>query len=93
MEYIFTLTDAYDTSNSFVEYPKSMITNLEAEYGEYYLWKGSIIKHGNVQNTTGQTRISLDFRVVDESELDTKGKRSINDITEMEVGGYWTSLN
>ena len=60
---------------------------------QYYLWKGSVIKHGNVPTTTGKTRISLDFRVVDESELDTKGKRSINDITEMEVGGYWTSLN
>ena len=64
--------------------------NLKA--GEYALLNTSIFKHGDIQNTTGKTRVSMDFRFIPENLL-------INDNTSLTTGrsfstdSYFTSEN
>ena len=37
---------------------------MSVEYGECIQWNGSNLTHGNKQNKTNTTRISVDFRLM-----------------------------
>jgi len=45
--------------------------------------------HGNVENQTGKTRVSFDFRVHLMSEHQDKRVNSINTNTPFTIGGYY----
>jgi hypothetical protein len=53
------------------------------------------MKHGNVENTTGKTRVSFDFRVhlyQDHYLVDKKAK-SINTNIPFTIGGYYEVMD
>jgi len=62
---------------------------MEAELGEGYIWNGATLLHGNKVNDTGVSRVSIDFRLLEKSQL-VAGKVSTSNKTKMEIGGYWT---
>ena len=37
---------------------------MNCQHGEFILWNGNRCRHGNKPNTTGVTRVSLDFRII-----------------------------
>lgn len=39
---------------------------MNCKYGEYFLWNGNRCRHGNKPNSSGLTRVSMDFRVLPE---------------------------
>ena len=43
---------------------------MNAEYGEYYIWDGANLKHGNKMNESDISRFSVDFRVLPYSKYD-----------------------
>ena len=43
---------------------------LEINHGEYAIFDGNRCRHGNKQNTTGASRVSLDFRILPYSRFD-----------------------
>ncbi len=43
---------------------------VEMELGEYLIFDGANVKHGAVKNTTGETRVSFDFRIIPAREFE-----------------------
>jgi len=60
------LTDAFDTNTLWIEseVEKGDYAPVNSKYGELSHFDGANLKHGNKINTTNQTRVSLDFRVL-----------------------------
>ena len=60
------LTTACGTNTVWTESEedKGDFSPMEADYGEYYIWKGSHLSHGNKINTTNKSRVSFDFRII-----------------------------
>jgi hypothetical protein len=92
-EYNFFLpfTDAFDTNTIWVESEedKGDYAPMNCKYGECIQWDGSNLTHGNEKNTTGKTRVSVDFRVIAESNYVPNDKGSINTNTIFAIGGYY----
>ena len=81
------VTKAYDTNTMWVEgEPK------ELEYGQVLHFDGANKIHGNKPNTTPDTRVSLDFRIIPLSSYKPDERTSINTKLPMKVGGYWDQL-
>lgn len=85
------LTSAYNTNTIWAETEegKEDYQPLEANPGEFIIWKGVDLKHGNKVNGTRSTRVSLDFRVIPYSEYKEQVGESINTNTPFRVGGYY----
>jgi hypothetical protein len=60
------LTNAYDTNTVWLESEpgKGDFAPICSQYGELIQFDGANLMHGNHINTTKQTRVSLDFRVL-----------------------------
>ena len=60
------LTDAFSNNSLWVESSpfKSDFHCLNMHYGQYFRFYGNQCRHFTVPNDTGETRVSLDFRVV-----------------------------
>ena len=65
---------------------------MVCKYGEFYLWDGVNLHHGNVINTSDDTRVSVDARVVPLSLYKDEGKTSININVPFTEGGYYKRM-
>lgn len=61
--------------------------------GEALAFDAVNLFHGNEVNLTGQSRVSFDFRVIPEHEYSESSKVSINTMTQLAIGGYYTYAN
>lgn len=89
------LTNAVGNNTIWVESEedKGDYSPMNAIYGEYYVWDGANLSHGNKINDTGNTRISVDFRVLPMSKFDESNvKETITMKTKMTIGGYFEIL-
>lgn len=88
------LTRAYETNTVWVESEdgKADYSPVNLEYGQVALWDGMNLMHGNKTNRTGDTRVSFDFRVIPVSVFRPSKRMSVNQITSMDIGGYWEPL-
>jgi hypothetical protein len=91
-------TDASGTNALFVqtsqdEQPLSRTVN----YGQYIVFDGVNLLHGNELNDTADTRVSFDFRVIPESRFKPNPNRaSVNSGLIFDIGGratYYSLLN
>lgn len=71
------------------ETPDTPAFSLDSYYGDCWEWDGLNRVHGNVENQTGKTRVSFDFRVHLMSEHQDKRVNSINTNTPFTIGGYY----
>ena len=94
LNYYVPVTEAKDTSTLYVE-TECGNTPLDTEYGEYWEWNGLKMKHGNVENITGKTRVSFDFRVhlYQDHYLVDKTAMSINTKVPFTIGGYYEVMD
>lgn len=58
-------------------------------YGEILVFNGADLLHGNKTNDTEDTRVSVDFRLVDPAKFNPSDKGSINMNTKFDIGGYF----
>ena len=65
---------------------------MNAKYGEFYIWNGASLLHGNKTNSSEQTRISIDFRFMPYSKYEDNDKVSVGNQTKMTIGEYFTLL-
>jgi ectoine hydroxylase-related dioxygenase (phytanoyl-CoA dioxygenase family) len=88
------LTRAFDTNTIWAESEedKGDYSPMNAEVGEYYIWNGANLYHGNKENKTGVSRVSVDFRVIFEDNFSYDGT-SVTTKVPMKLGHYWTALN
>ena len=89
--FFLPFTNAFDTNTIWVESEedKGDYAPMNCEYGECIQWDGSNLSHGNKLNITGKTRVSIDFRVMLDSNYIANDKGSINTNTVFEKGGYY----
>jgi hypothetical protein len=92
--YFLPFTDAFDTNTIWVESEedKGDYAPMNCAYGECIQWDGSNLSHGNELNITGKTRVSVDFRVIAESNYIPSNSGSINTNIVFAKGGYYKSI-
>ena len=61
-------------------------------YGEILVFSGANLYHGNKNNESNDTRVSVDFRLVDPNKFVPNSKGSINMNTAFDIGGYFEKL-
>lgn len=86
------ITDAYGTNTIWVETEEGNANYipLNTPYGGFWLWDGANLEHGNKINTSNDTRISIDFRILPKRFYDEFNiKESVTNKTKMTIGGYW----
>lgn len=89
--FFLPFTNAFDTNTVWVESveDKGDYSPMNCQYGEFIQWDGSNLSHGNELNITGKTRVSIDFRVMKESNYIPNTMGSINTHTLFAKGGYY----
>ena len=90
------VTGAHDTNALYIQTSEDdMPRARNANYGEYLIFDGVGLPHGNERNTTGQTRVSFDFRVMPESQFNPSDETSINTglVFRTGEGGYYSLLD
>jgi len=66
---------------------------MNCEYGEFIIWNGNRCRHGNKPNTTGLTRVSLDFRVLPEMYYNEDYDLSTATTNmKFKIGEYYSAL-
>lgn len=87
------LTRAFDTNTIWAESEedKGDYSPMEAGVGEYYIWNGANLLHGNKENKTGVSRASLDFRIISLDNFSYSGT-SVTTKVPMKLGHYWSKL-
>jgi hypothetical protein len=87
-------TDAYDTNTIWIESDedKNDFKPYNVSYGEVLVFNGANLIHGNKTNIEHDTRVSVDFRIVNPTEFIPSTKGSINTNTSFDIGGYFQKL-
>ena len=87
-------TDAYDTNTIWIESEedKNDFKPFNVSYGEVLVFNGANLIHGNKTNIEHDTRVSVDFRIVNPTEFIPSTKGSINTNTSFDIGGYFQKL-
>jgi len=89
--FFLPFTDAYDENSIWVESveDKADFSPMKVKYGECVQWDGVNLTHGNKTNTTQDTRVSVDFRVMTLSNYNPSTHGSINTNKQFAIGGYY----
>ena len=87
------VTNAFGTNTIWAESQedKGDYSPMNADYGEYYIWNGANLLHGNKQNTTNVSRVSFDFRIIFAENFSYEGT-SVTHKMEMTLGKYWSKI-
>jgi hypothetical protein len=87
-------TNAYDTNTIWTESKEGVedFMPYDVKYGEVLVFSGANLLHGNKINKTRETRVSVDFRLVDPSKFVNNEGLSVNGITSFTLGGYFEKL-
>lgn len=59
------------------------------KYGEILVFNGANLFHGNKSNVSKDTRVSIDFRLVDPKKFKPSAQGSINMKSKFDIGGYF----
>lgn len=86
------VTDAYGTNTLQVELGGAK-REVPAPYGNAVIFDSMGLLHGNEVNTTSDTRVSFDFRVIPESQFVPSDRMTLNTGMKMEIGGYYDRLD
>jgi hypothetical protein len=85
----FVDTNEYNTIWMESKEDKKDYKPYTVKYGEILIFDGANLFHGNKNNTSTETRVSIDFRLVDPIKFIPNENRSINTRTKFDIGGYF----
>ena len=86
------ITEAKETYTIWSESQENLgdYSPMNAEYGEYYIWDGANLKHGNKINESDISRFSVDFRVLPYSKYDENNmQETITTKIKLKLGSYF----
>ena len=94
VNYYLPLTKAYGTNTIRAESKevKGDFKSIDSGYCECVEWEASKLTHGNKDNVTSITRVSMDFRVIPMSRYVESKHTTINTNTPFSIGGYYEVL-
>lgn len=82
------MTDAYESNSVQVELDDE-VQAMTVPHGFVMAFDSMNLNHGNFINSTDQTRVSIDFRVVPESQFKPSDHETLNTGMKMNIGGYY----
>jgi hypothetical protein len=87
------LTKAYETNSLWIEscHNKKDYSPINACYGELVKFDGANLYHGTEINKTGQTRVSLDFRVISK-KIFKENQKVLSDKTKNILCNYYDEI-
>jgi ectoine hydroxylase-related dioxygenase (phytanoyl-CoA dioxygenase family) len=88
----FTDTNEYNTIWMESVEDKGDIKPYLVNYGELLVFNGANLYHGNKNNESDNTRVSVDFRLVDPEKFVPSADGSINMHIKFELGGYFEKI-
>lgn len=88
----FVNTNSYNTVWIESRENKADYSPYNVDYGEILVFNGANLQHGNQKNVSSETRVSIDFRLVDINKFQSNNNVSINTKTKFEIGGYFDLL-
>lgn len=71
---------------------KMDFTPYKVNYGEILVFNGANLFHGNKPNESNETRVSVDFRLVDPNIFIPNEAGSINMKSKFDIGGYFEKI-
>ena len=86
------ITEAKETYTIWSESQENLAdySPMNADYGEYYIWDGANLKHGNKINESNISRFSVDFRVLPFSKYDENNmQETITTKIKLKLGSYF----
>ena len=91
INFIVACTRMYDTNTVWIESEegKEDFKPITLDVGGMVEFDGANLLHGNKTNTTDQTRVSFDFRVVPLSKFQNRDDESITNPTKFKIGEYF----
>jgi hypothetical protein len=94
LNYYLPLTNTNEFNTFWVESveDKGDYSPAIVNYGEILEWDGANLKHGNYENKSTETRISVDFRIMPINRYKESDKGSINMKSQFKIGGYYDVL-
>lgn len=97
INFVIPLTKMYDTNAIWTESKPGLGDHkpIEMDVGEYVCWNFNKCSHGNKINTTGETRVSFDFRILPLSKyvLGNIERLSASTSTKFKLGNYYRYLS
>ena len=87
------LTKMWDSNAMWLESVPGLgdFKPMEMEVGDYCIFYGNKCAHGNKENQTGKTRVSMDFRVLPYDKYDeSEAKNSATAGTKFVIGHYYS---
>lgn len=90
------LTKMWDSNAMWIESIPGLgdFSPIELNVGDFAIFYGNKCAHGNKENTTGKTRVSMDFRVLPYDKYDaSQGKESATASRKFVVGDYYKVYN
>lgn len=88
----FTETNEYNTIWLESKEDKGDYKPYLVKYGEILIFNGANLMHGNKENVSESTRVSIDFRLVDTNKFISNENSSINTKTKFIIGEYFEKI-
>lgn len=88
----FVHTNHYNTIWMESKEDKGDYRPYDVKYGEILVFNGANLYHGNKPNESGETRVSVDFRLVDPNKFVPNEAGSINMKAKFDIGGYFEKI-
>jgi hypothetical protein len=98
INFIVPMTECYGTAAVWAESEpdRGDFAPMELDYGQFVRFDGNRCRHGNQENTTARTRISLDFRVLPRRFYHERpvgnGVSSITSGKKFRLGSYYATF-
>ena len=95
INYIIAITKMFESNTVITESEpnKKDFRQIELDPGEAFTFNGNKCTHGNLPNRTGKTRISLDFRIIKQSDYNaSQNLSSMTTKTKFIIGEYYKTL-
>lgn len=88
----FVHTNEHNTIWMESKEDKGDYISYKVNYGEILIFSGANLMHGNKPNQSLETRVSVDFRLVDPNKFIPNKEGSINMKTKFDIGGYFEKI-
>lgn len=95
VNFIIAVTEMVGTNSVFMESEpgKGDFSSVTLKWNEYLMFYGNKCRHYNMKNITGQSRVSIDFRVIPYSKYDSNyTKSSVHTNRKFIVGDYFVLM-
>ena len=92
INFIIAVTEMFGKNSVFMETQPNMgdFKAINMKWNEYLMFYGNKCRHYNMKNDTGQSRVSLDFRVIPFSKYDPNyNKVSVHASRKFLIGDYF----